>query len=128
MIPGRHLPAIFVFFLLSLGGSPVPAADGIDLTGTFEGHYTDKGRLKRRFNVSFRIQHKGEQFKADATDNTMWLTGLVVENKVFVEWEHATGERGEGVLDILDAGNRLKGTWESVSTSSHYGIWEFTRQ
>ena len=128
MILGRHLPAVCIFFLLSLDGSSVAAADGIDLTGTFEGHYTDKGRLKRRFNVRLRIQHKGEQFKADATNNTIWLTGLVVENKVFVEWEHASGEQGEGVLDILDAGNRLKGNWESASTSSHYGIWEFTRQ
>ena len=129
MLRRRHFLGLVVgTVLLCLVGKPSPAADGIDLTGTYQGHYTDKGRTKRRKDVRLRIQHQGEQLMADATDNTLWLTGLVVENKVFVEWEHASGEHGEGVLDILDAGNRLKGTWKSASSSSFYGHWEFTRQ
>ena len=126
MFLSRCLPALFI--LLLLGGGPADAADGVDLSGTFDGFYIDKGRTNRRKNLRLRIRHRGEQLQADAADNTMWITGLVVEDRVFVEWEHASGERGEGIWNILDSGNRLEGTWTSAGSSSFFGVWEFTRR
>ena len=59
---------------------------------------------------------------ADAIDNTMWPMGVVVKNKLFFDPEHASGEFGEGVLNILKAGNQLAGDWKSAGSSSDFGV------
>ncbi len=126
-LPGCLLPVLLL--VGALGGAPVlQAADGLDLTGTFKGLFYDKGRNNRRSNFRLRMRQEGDRLYAEATDNTMWITGLIVENKVFVEWEHASGERGEGVWDILEDGNRVRGTWESKGSGRYYGDWDLSRQ
>ena len=127
-------PAVWLAALCAaalLGSSAVAvtqAADGVDLSGTFKGLFVDKGRNVRQANMRLRMRQDGDRLSAEATDNTMWITGLIVENKVFLEWEHASGERGEGVWDILEGGNRVKGTWESKGSGHYYGDWDLRRQ
>ncbi|MEM7565118.1 MAG: hypothetical protein AAF353_19060, partial [Pseudomonadota bacterium] len=105
-----------------------PSDETVDLSGLYKGKYLDKGRNVRRNKFRLKIRHEGERLEAEALDNTLWITGLVVESKVFVEWEHASGNRGKGVWDILEGGSRLKGVWDSEGSGRFYGEWDFTRQ
>lgn len=52
----------------------------------------------------------------------MWPMGVVVKNKLFFDPEHASGEFGEGVLNILEAGNQLAGDWKSAGSGSDFGV------
>lgn len=126
-LPGGLLSLLLAATLLA-GSAELHAADGIDLTGTFKGLFYDKGRNIRRNNLRLRLRQEGDRLFAEATDNTLWIKGLIVETKVFLEWEHASGERGEGQWDILEQGNRIKGTWESMGSGRFYGEWDLRRQ
>lgn len=122
------LPLLSIAVIGLSSGFSAKATEGIDLNGTYKGLFFDKGRNIRRNNFRLRIQHNGERISAQATDNTLFITGLIVETKVFVEWDHASGERGEGVWDILEDGNRLKGNWKSHGSARFYGNWDLKRQ
>ncbi len=99
-----------------------------DLNGLYLGKWTDRGRNIVRNNFRIRITHEGDRITGVTTDNTIRLSGLLVENKVFLEWDHSSGNYGEGVWDVSAGGNRLTGTWDSKGSGEFYGEWDLVRQ
>ena len=122
-----------LLLLVAAVGVGLPSAgeaqDGapIDLTGFYKGRWVDKGRNVTNNALRLQITQHGELVRGAALDNTLWVQGSLRGDRVILQWEHASGNYGDGFLNVIDGGRQLVGTWESKGSARFYGIWEFER-
>ena len=123
-----------LILLLALGiaeglalDAPAQTAAPIDLTGIYHGRWVDKGRNVSKNNLRMRITQQGDLVRGAALDNTLWVQGSLRGNRVILQWEHASGNYGDGFWDVLDGGRQLVGTWDSKGSGRFYGTWELER-
>ncbi len=123
-----------LILLLALGiaeglafAAPAQTAAPIDLTGIYHGRWVDKGRNLSKNDLRMRITQHGELVRGAALDNTLWVQGSLRGNRVILQWEHASGNYGDGFWNVLEGGRQLVGTWDSKGSSGFYGTWELER-
>ena len=113
--------------LVAFGANPAAATD-YDLNGLYQGRYVDQGRMLTRNHFRLRISQQGDRITGVATDNTVRIRGRVVGDSIQVEWDHSSGNYGEGQFEILEQGERIRGTWKSKGSGRFYGTWDLRRQ
>ena len=111
----------------AVGAPTARAGEPIDLTGIYQGSWIDKGRNLGGNVLRMQITQHGELVRGAALDNTLWVQGSLRGNRVILQWEHASGNYGDGFWDVLDGGRQLVGTWDSKRSSRYYGTWELER-
>ena len=127
------MPRILILLLTLAvgGGSPLcgraQAEASIDLTGIYHGRWVDKGRNVSKNNLRMQITQHGDLVRGAALDNTLWVQGSLRGNRVILQWEHASGNYGDGFWDVVDGGRQLVGTWDSKGSGRFYGTWELER-
>ncbi len=99
----------------------------IDLTGIYHGRWIDKGRNITNDRLRMHITQHGELVRGAALDNTLWVQGSLRGDRVILQWEHASGNYGDGFWNVIDGGRQLVGTWDSKGSRRIYGTWELER-
>ena len=120
---------LFATLLVALvAETELAQASEFDLNGLFVGTWTDKGRNRTDRNFKLQLKQDGDRISGNTVDKTIWVKGRVVELRIELEWDHSSGEYGKGYFDILDDGNRLRGSWESAGSGRFDGDWDLQRQ
>ncbi len=108
-------------------GAPAQSAAPIDLTGIYHGRWIDKGRNLSQNDLRMQITQHGDLVRGAALDNTLWVQGSLRGDRVILQWEHASGNYGDGFWNVIDGGRQLVGTWDSKGSRRYYGTWELER-